>query len=104
MNVLLAPDKNNYLLGKYHTSSKLLLPGLLTSYVLSKSKLENKTLEKSFYYLNILNIGFHSYTSTSCIITDYIKPKSINKLVRGTNLSTHLLACFGYFYYIRKNY
>jgi len=102
LNNLLSPDKNNFLLKKYHISSKLLIPGIVTSYMLNKY--DYKPYENVLHGINILNIGFHSYVSSSCIISDYIKPKSISTAFRGTNIIAHSFACFGYFYYLKKNY
>ena len=102
MNNLLMPDMNNSILRKYHISSKLLIAGLLSSYILNKN--ENKLGGSLVNSLNILNIGFHSYVSTSCIITDYIKPPKISTIVRYGSLNAHILACMGYIYYnIKKN-
>ncbi len=102
MNNLLMPDMNNSIIRKYHISSKLLIPGLLSSYMINKC--DNKLGEIVTNSLNILNIGFHSYVSTSCIITDYIKPLKISTIVRYGSLNAHILACMGYIYYIKKNY
>ena len=101
MNYLLSPDKNNNLLKKYHASSKLLLPGLLTSYLCNKY--EKKTIGTVANIFNVFNITYHSYVSTSCIITDYVKSNNISKLFRYTNLNLHCLACIGYIYYTKKS-
>lgn len=100
MNNLLKPEQNNLLLKKYHTSGKLIIPLLLPS-ILLKDK--NDNLSKMFHGLNILNIGFHSYVSTSCVITDYIKPKNLSKIVRGTSFASHMIATYGLMYYIFKS-
>ena len=100
MNSLLSPDKNNLILKRYHTSSKMLLPGLLTSYFCNKYELNYG--EKIVHCLNIGNIGFHSYISTSCIITDYIKPKILSNIFRPLNLGLHTFGCIGYLYYLKK--
>ncbi len=102
MNYLLTPDKNNLMLKNYHRSSKLLIPGIFLSYTMDKYKC--KPYEKYIHYFNVLNIGYHSYVSTSCIITDYIKPKMISNVCRSTNLMGHLFASAGFIYYVKKNY
>ena len=102
MNYLLIPDKQNSILKNYHRSSKLLVPCLLASYVCNKYNV--KPVEKYIHTLNIFNIAFHSYVSTSCIITDYLKPKTISNLCRSGNLAGHLFATMGYIYYVKKNY
>lgn len=101
MNYLFSPDKNNFILKKYHTSSKLLIPLFLGSYILHKSNF--KKLENVAYIACLTNFGFHSYVSTSCIITDYIKPKLASKLVRASNVGLHGLALIGYYKIVYKN-
>ena len=102
MNSLFIPEKNNQILRYYHKSSKLLIPGIVLASCFHYS--DQKKLSKYTNYLNTLNFGFHSYVSLSCIITDYIKPKNLSRLVRGGNLTSHLFAITGYFYYLQKNY
>lgn len=102
MNSLLIPEKNKRLLKYYHNSSKFLIPGILFSTYFHYY--DRKNAFKYVNYFNTLNIGYHSYVSISCVITDYIKPKNISKIVRGVNLSTHLIAITGYYYYLNKNY
>tara|TARA_Y100000992_G_scaffold130081_1_gene85736 strand:- start:752 stop:1066 length:315 start_codon:yes stop_codon:yes gene_type:complete len=102
MNKLLTPEKNISLLKKYHTSSKLLIPLIGISYL--SNKYDYKYSESVFNTLNILNIGYHSYVSTSCVITDYIKPKTISTMVRGTSLSFHGLATIGFIYNMYNNF
>ena len=80
MNNILIPEKNSFLLKKYHTSSKLLIPMLASSYLIHKCNLE--VPDKTLATLNLLNFGYHSYVSTSCILTDYVKPKLLSNLVR----------------------
>lgn len=102
MEKLLSPDKNKYLLSKYHTSSKVLLPSLCLQYI--ANKYEFKKTEKIIGTINILNVGFHSYVSTSTIITDYIKPPIVTKLFRISNICAHSLAIVGYMnLYLYKN-
>lgn len=101
MNNLLSPDKNNLILKNYHKSSKFLLPGLFASYL--SNHYEIKNIDKLIHGFNVVNVGFHSYVSCSCIVTDYIKPKTISNIFRGTNLVSHSIACIGYLYYLKKN-
>ena len=100
MNNLLSPEKNNFLLRKYHTSGKLLIPFILPSIICHKFNYTN--MSKAFDTLNVLNIGYHSYVSTSCIITDYIKPKNLSNFCRILSLKSHSIASFGLLYYIFK--
>ena len=49
---------------------------------------------------NILNIGYHSYLSTSCIISDYIKNVKFEKISRVANVKSHILGVIGLGYYV----
>ena len=102
MNYILVPDKNNSILKNYHKSSKLLIPGICASYICNKYDI--KPADKIVHSFNIINFAFHSYVSTSCIITDYLKPKTISNICRSGNLAGHLFATIGYIYYVKKNY
>lgn len=99
---ILQPDLNNNLLKKYHTSGKLIIPLILPSLILRKYDV-HPYVKKGFDLANILNIGYHSYVSTSCVITDYIKPKKISNVVRIVNFNSHAIATFGLMYYIFKS-
>lgn len=99
LNNILQPELNNNLLKRYHMSGKLLIPLIIPSIILKKYEF-NPYLQSGFDIANILNIGYHSYVSTSCVITDYIKPKNISSLVRLVNLNSHGIAISGLFYYI----
>ena len=101
MNNILIPEKNSFLLKKYHTSSKLLIPMLASSYLIHKCNLE--VPDKTLATLNVLNFGYHSYVSTSCILTDYVKPKLLSNLVRTSSLGLHGLAISGFIYTIFSN-
>ena len=94
MNIIYYPEQNNKLLRYYHLSSKALIPLALGSYLSYKYK--NKNAEKIFHTANVFNIAFHSYVSTSCIITDYIKPTNISSASRVLSLGLHSLAIYGY--------
>jgi succinate dehydrogenase hydrophobic anchor subunit len=100
MNKILVPENNLTYLKNYHKSSKLLIPLIAASYLSNKT--EYKKIEKTFHFLSITNIAYHSYFSTSCIISDYIKPKSVLKAARIVNLNGHILASFGFYYYLLK--
>jgi|TARA_E500000178_G_C16997861_1_gene744106 hypothetical protein len=93
MNIL-SPDKSNFLFKKYHISNKLIFPGIIT-YLISNKINDNNIITNSLLYGNIFNIGFHSYVSTSSIISDYLKPKNISKLARCSNFGLHSLAIYG---------
>ncbi len=97
MNNILTPDKNLKFIQKYHLSSKLLLPGIAIQYVAHKNNIN--TFEKPLQLFNVLNIGFHSYLSTSSIITDYIKPKRVLFLARFSNIGLHFISMSGHLYY-----
>lgn len=99
---ILKPEINNNLLKKYHTSNKLMIPLLLPSIILHKYDV-NPNVKNTFDFLNVLNLGYHSYVSTSCIITDYIKPKNISTIARAVSLKTHSIATIGFIYCIFKN-
>ena len=101
MNNILIPEKNLSILKQYHSGSALLLPFIAGS--VASRYTNNKYMVKWFDCCNVFAIGFHSYVSTSCIITDYIKPKNIANTFRGTNIIAHSVACIGYFYYLKKN-
>ena len=105
---LLSPDKSNTILKKYHTSSKLLVPGLLLSYGLDNIvNVDDKYKRIGINFLNfsnIINIGFHSYVSTSAIISDYVKPVNLSKGIRASSLGLHALAICGLCGYFKKNY
>ena len=101
MNNILVPEKNSFFLKKYHTSSKLLIPLLASSYLTHKCNLDIP--DKTFATLNVLNFGYHSYVSTSCVITDYVKPKLLSRMVRTSSLGLHGLAISGFIYTIFSN-
>ena len=102
LNTFLQPELNNKLLKKYHLSGKLIIPLLIPSLIFSKYEV-NPYIKKTFDIANIINIGYHSYVSTSCIITDYVKVKHLLTITRSVNLSSHGLAIYGMLYYVFKN-
>ena len=87
---------------KYHISNHFLIPGLLLSYGIDKCEIENKLIHNTINYANIFNIGYHSYFSTSAIISDYIKPKYISNFVRTSSLGLHAVAICGLCKYLKK--
>ena len=96
MNNILSPDKNTKLLSKYHLSAKLLAPSLVLEYISYKN--DFKITTNFLHVFNVLNFGFHSYVSTSCIITDYIKPKRLLHFARFSNGGLHFISTFGHLY------
>lgn len=94
MNNILSPDKNISILKKYHMSSKLLIPFTIMSFCSYNT--ENTLAFNILYPCSILNIGFHSYVSTSCILTDYAKPIHLSRICRPINLTFHSVAIYGY--------
>ena len=98
---ILTADKNNILLKGYHKTSKLLLPLTVASFITQKYDLE--PYDKAILVPNILCFSYHSYVSTSCIISDYIKIPKLDTLTRLLNLKTHSIATIGFLYYIYKN-
>lgn len=100
MKFILVPEKNNRLLKIYHQSSKFLIPGIFVSLFLNNY---DNNIKKFVDCTNVLNIGYHSYVSSSCIITDYIKQKHLSKGSRVFSLGFHGLAVFGYLNNIYKN-
>ena len=101
LNNILQPEVNKKLLRSYHTSGKLLIPLLVPSLIFKKYEV-NPILEKSIDTVNILNFGYHSYVSTSCIVTDYVKPRLLSHIVRSSSFGLHGLAVSGFIYSILK--
>ena len=97
---MLALDLNKNLYHKYHLTNKLLLPSFIINYGLYKI---NPDKSKYFTLINSYLFGFHSAYSTATIITDYIKPKNIKFIARGSNLFLHGLAITGYTYSVFKD-
>ena len=97
---MLALDYSKSLYHKYHFTNKLLLPSVLINYGIYKISPENSKYPTLF---NSYLFGFHSAYSTSTIITDYVKPKNLKTIARGTNLFLHGLALAGYTYHTFKN-
>ena len=100
MNIL-TPDKSVKLISYYHKSSKWMLPLTLTSY--ASYKYDLKPYNNFIYLPTILSFSYHSYVSTSCIITDYIKPKSLSLASRCLSMKLHGISTIGFLYNILKN-
>lgn len=94
---MLTPDMNLKALTLYHSSNKVLLPLSALSYINYKYKLN---YDSYIYPVTTSLIGYHSYLSTSCIITDYLKPPTLNRFARMANAKSHFLAATGFLYYI----
>lgn len=92
-NFLTSPDTSLHLIKLNHISSKLMIPLITGSFIT-----DNTTLHS----INTINIGFHSYFSMSCVITDYIKNKYLSTLCRVGNLHFHVLAAGSMVYYLNK--
>ena len=96
----LSPEKNIKFLKLYHTSSKLLIPLGIFSYGLHELNYKKTALTLDIF--NITNFTYHSYVSTSCIISDYIKIRQIEPIIRSSSAITHSLACIGFVNIIYK--
>ena len=96
----LKPDMHKRYLIPYHMSSKAIIP--MTSASIMSHLLLSK-YEGLFHCANILNFGFHSYVSTSCIITDYVKHPKITTFARISNFNCHALATFGLLNYVYRS-
>tara|TARA_B100001287_G_scaffold276730_1_gene289011 strand:+ start:39095 stop:39412 length:318 start_codon:yes stop_codon:yes gene_type:complete len=98
---LLSPDKSVKLISYYHDSAKWMLPLTATSY--ASYKYDLKPYNNFVYLPTLLSLGYHSYVSTACIITDYIKPKNIALASRCLNIKLHGISTIGFIYYLYKN-
>ena len=102
MNNILSPEKNTNVLKRYHLSSKLMLPMFIGSVLLNKYNVNNN-IENLAHIFTVSNFAYHSYISTSCIITDYIKPKMISTIARSSSVGLHGIALIGYYKILYKN-
>tara|TARA_B100001094_G_scaffold218034_1_gene212102 strand:+ start:2327 stop:2650 length:324 start_codon:yes stop_codon:yes gene_type:complete len=96
---ILSPDKNLLAYKYYHTFGKALIPLTLFSYLNNKYNFNYKAID----VFTTINLGYHSYFSTSCIISDYIKNNKVAKVSRLTNLNLHIISTIGIFKYIKNN-
>ena len=92
---IFSPEKSNKILHLYHHSNHALIP-LFGSGLLMYKFNSTSPLFKTLAVANVANFGFHSYVSTSTIITDYIKPRSIAKFARISSFNFHCLAILGF--------
>ena len=95
MNIL-TPDKSKLALRYYHIFAPTLIPMALFSYANNKYEINFKTVD----FLNAVNIGYHSYVSSSSIISDYIKHPNLSNIARISNFKLHLVSTIGIYYYI----
>lgn len=86
----------------YHKSNYLLLPTASLHIINYKF---NLNYDNYLYPPSFILLGYHSYFSSSQIITDYIKPKNLNLFFRASNLNIHFISCFGFLNYLyqKKN-
>ena len=90
----LSPEKQKYLLQIYHKGNYLLLPLGIGSIFIHSSPFEGI---KSLIQTGALcTYSYHSYVSTSFILTDYIKPKKISYPLRMLSLNLHFFATIGF--------
>ena len=101
LNMILKPEISNNIIRKYHFSNKIMIPLIIPSLILYNFDY-NENISQFFKSANILNLGFHSYVSTSCVIGDYIKNKNISLMFRCINVKSHTIAIAGFIYYIFK--
>ena len=94
MNNIFVPEKSTRLLRLYHSSSLGIFP--LMALGAAAYKYDIKPWDGVIGAVNVVNFGFHSYVSTSCVITDYVKPKLPAKGLRIASLGFHTLAMYGY--------
>ena len=114
---ILSPEKNINYLKYYHKSSKIMLPligvSALLEYYNTKNPINKNNniknilisdkflhLNNFFHMANVLNFGYHSYLSTSCVITDYIKNVKFEKVARVVSAKSHALGILGLGYYL----
>ena len=95
------PDKNLKLIKYYHKSTKFLLPFAFLSYIGHQYDFK---IKKHIDCLNVINISYHSYVSTSSVITDYIKINRLQLASRIINFKSHSIATIGFFMYILNNF
>lgn len=90
----LSPEKQKYFLQIYHKSNYLLLPLGFGSIMINESPLEGiKSLVQT---ATLFTYSYHSYVSTSFILSDYIKPKKISFPLRIINSNLHFFATIGF--------
>ena len=80
----------------------MLIPGMVLSYGLTNLN-ANENLMNVINFANIANFGFHSYVSTSAILSDYVKPANLSKVLRVSSFGIHTIAIFGLCKYFKKS-
>ena len=100
---ILKPDYTKKGILYNHLASKLLIPSGILAYYTNQNNCNNYS-KIVINQLFISCCGIHSYISTANIITDYIKNKKIQILMRSKNITLHSLSIIGYSYYFLKNY
>ena len=98
---MFSPDKHKTFLHLYRTTSWWLLPFTVLSYGLTN----HEPISKFIHASTVTLYGYHSYVSTSCVITDYMKRPLVGDLLRVANAKFHLLGTIGFLKLIleRKN-
>ena len=77
-------DQYTNIIHYYHKSGKYIIPLNIASYFSLSQNIDNR-IKNTIQDINILNIGFHSYISVHSIISDYVKHKHIEPLLRIIN-------------------
>lgn len=90
----LTPEKSKILLKLYHKSNYSLLPLFLLSAGLSQTPYQD--ISKVAQFGTVATYTYHSYVSTSFVLTDYVKPFTINNFLRAISAKVHLLALLGF--------
>ncbi len=91
----LSPEKNKYMLRAYHSSGKSIIPLMFMSWVTNHYDL---SIQTPIHIVNAANMGYHSYVSTSCILTDYVKTPNVARIARISSAGFHGLATIGLLY------
>lgn len=103
-NKILSPDKVTSMVGPYHKSTKLLLPFIGLSLLNHRLKGDYNNSTKFIDSIAMMNVGLHSYISISCVISDYIKVRYLERSARVLSLNLHCISSFGFLYLIHNNY
>ena len=88
------PEKSKSFLKLYHKSNYSLLPLVFLTAGLSQTPFQD--ISKLLQFGTTLTYTYHSYVSTSFVLTDYVKPYPINSLLRALSMKVHLLALLGF--------
>lgn len=99
LKYLFSPEKSTQVVKLFHRTGYALLPLIGFSYCVPS---EVSTLSCVLYTATLTNFSFHSYVSTSFVISDYVKNRSFQNVFRVINLKCHILATMGYVYYFTK--